>query len=248
MPGTTPKSIETRRLYQQVADQIRSVIETGAYRVGSRLPPERELALQLGVSRPSLREALIALEIDGRVEIRMGSGVYVCAPPVAANRSTPALGESPIELMQARAALEGAVVTLAAARVTPAGLARVGDSLAAMKREHARGLTPVGADRRFHLGIAEMTGNTVLVRMVGELFDGRHGPLSSRMSGRSETVQTWTTALVEHERIFRALESRDPQAAAAAMCSHLLASEERWLAGPDGAVASPTTSASKEHP
>lgn len=247
MPSSS-RSVDSRRLYQQVADRIRDVIQEGAFGVGARLPPERELALQLGVSRPSLREALIALEIDGRVEIRMGSGVYVCAPPIAADRSTPALGESPIELMQARAALEGAVITLAAARVTPAGLARVGNSLVAMKREHARGRTPVDADRRFHLGIAEMTGNTVLVRMVGELFDGRHGPLSSRMSGRSETVQTWTAALVEHERIFRALESRDPLAAAAAMCSHLRASEERWLAEPDGAAASPPATASKDQP
>jgi len=246
--ASSARPVDNRRLYQQVADRIRDVIQEGAFGVGARLPSERELALQLGVSRPSLREALIALEIDGRIEIRMGSGLYVCAPPVAAERSTPALGESPIELMQARAALEGAVITLATARLTPAGLARVGDSLAAMKREHARGRTPVDADRRFHLGIAEMTGNTVLVRMVGELFDGRHGPLPSRMSGRSETAHTWRSALVEHERIFRALESRDPQAAAAAMCTHLRASEERWLAGPEGISSATPTASSKGSP
>jgi GntR family transcriptional repressor for pyruvate dehydrogenase complex len=247
MPAPS-RSTDNRRLYQQVADRIRTVIQEGAFGVGARLPPERELALQLGVSRPSLREALIALEIDGRVEIRMGSGVYVCAQPISADRSTPALGESPIELMQARAVLEGAVITLAAARVTPAALARVADSLMAMKREHARGRTPVDADRRFHLGIAEMSGNTVLVRMVGELFDGRHAPLSSRMSGRSETVHTWTAALVEHERIFRALEARDPQAAAAAMCSHLRASEERWLAEPDAIAVALHATVSRERP
>lgn len=73
------KSLEPRRLYQQIADRVRLLIQSGDYRDGSRLPPERELAQQLGVSRPSLREALIALEIEGSVEIRMGSGVYVCA-------------------------------------------------------------------------------------------------------------------------------------------------------------------------
>ena len=224
-----PKPADPRRLYQHVADRIRAVISEGHFAVGSRLPPERELSLQLGVSRPSLREALIALEIDGRIEIRMGSGIYVCAPPVAAERSTPALGESPTELMQARATLEGAVVALAAARVTQAGLERVAESLAAMTREHARGRMPVEADRRFHLGIAELAGNTVLVRMVGELFDGRHSPISSRMSGRAETVQTWTAALAEHERIYGALQARDPQAATAAMFTHLRASEERWV-------------------
>ena len=79
-----------------VADQIRSVIEESRFAPGTRLPPERELALQLGVSRPSLREALIALEIEGIVETRMGSGVYVCAPPpVSAALESPMLGESP---------------------------------------------------------------------------------------------------------------------------------------------------------
>ena len=245
----TPKPADTRRLYQQVADRIRTVIREGQFEVGSRLPPERELALQLGVSRPSLREALIALEIDGRIEIRMGSGVYVCAPTIAAERGTPALGESPTELMQARATLEGAVVALAAARVTRAGLDRVADSLAAMRSDHSRCQMPVEADRRFHLGIAELAGNTVLVRMVGELFDGRHSPISSRMSGHAETVQTWTVALAEHERIYRALEARDPQAAAAAMFTHLRASEERWVSEPSTSVEPvPAIQAIKEEP
>ena len=84
------KATDSRRLYQQVADQIRTVIEESRFAPGTRLPPERELALQLGVSRPSLREGLIALEIEGIVETRMGSGVYVCTPP-----SAPGALESP---------------------------------------------------------------------------------------------------------------------------------------------------------
>jgi GntR family transcriptional regulator, transcriptional repressor for pyruvate dehydrogenase complex len=235
-------TVDARRSYQQVADRIRAIIQDGGFGVGARLPPERELALQLGVSRPSLREALIALEIDGRVEIRMGSGVYVCAQRTAAERGTPALGESAIELMQARAVLEGAVITLAAARATRAGLDRVADSLRAMRREHARGRTPVDADRRFHLSIAEMGGNSVLVRLVGDLFDGRHSPISSHLRGRSENVHTWTTALQEHEAVYHALEARDPQAAAAAMITHLRASQERWLAEPSAAPEPPPTS------
>src|SRR5712671_6895877 len=71
------QTIEPRRLYRQIADQLRSLIEHGEYKVGTRLPPERDLATQLGVSRPSVREALIALEVEGLVEVRMGSGVYV---------------------------------------------------------------------------------------------------------------------------------------------------------------------------
>ena len=72
--------IEPRRLYRQIADQIRGLIRSGEFAAGARLPPERDLAKQLGVSRPSVREALIALEVEGLVEVRIGSGIYVLAP------------------------------------------------------------------------------------------------------------------------------------------------------------------------
>src|SRR3569623_1106472 len=74
------EAVEARRLYRQVADQLRSLIDSGEYAVGSRLPTERELAEQLKISRPTVREALIALEVEGRVRIRVGSGIYVSEP------------------------------------------------------------------------------------------------------------------------------------------------------------------------
>lgn len=233
-PRTTHRTrltttMDSRRLYQQVADQIRQVIEASRFAPGTRLPPERELAQQLGVSRPSLREALIALEIEGIVETRMGSGVYVCTPPAPTSLESPMLGESPSELMQARLMLESAVITLAAARMNRQALDRLKACLDAMRADIRRGNPPLEADRRFHLTIAELTGNTLLARMVGELFDGRHGAITSRMSRRAENVRSWQTALEEHEAILRALEQRDPQEAAAAMCGHLKASRERWI-------------------
>lgn len=226
------KPVDTRRLYQQVADQIRQVIEESKFAPGTRLPPERELAQRLGVSRPSLREALIALEIEGRVEIRMGSGVYVCAPAEAVPREPLSLGESPSELMQARSVLEGAVVVQAAARATEVGLARVKSCVDAMRRDMRRGRPPIEADRGFHVAIAELTGNTILARLVGELFDGRHGPISMRLIRQAESATTWQSALREHERILKALQSREPQEAAAAMFDHLKASRERWIEPP----------------
>jgi DNA-binding FadR family transcriptional regulator len=229
--ASTSKSGDSRRLYQQVADQIRAVIEQGGFGPGTRLPPERELALQLGVSRPSLREALIALEIQGRVEIRMSSGVYVCAAPPAAGAEAQPLGDSPSELMQARSVLESSIVSLAAARATKQGLERLRTCLDAMRQDMQLGHAPVETDRRFHVAIAEMTGNSILTRLVGELFDGRHSPISSRLTRRAESERTWEAALQEHEEILHAIESRDPHEAAAAMASHLRASRERWIGG-----------------
>ena len=225
-----PRAPEPRRLYQQIADQITELIDNGAFQVGDRLPPERDLAVQLGVSRPSLREALIALDVQGNVEIRGGSGVYVCAQPDRApHQATPPLGESPQELMQARAALEGAVVAIACARATREQLKELAKIVEAMHGEAARSRAFLELDRSFHMTLAEMSGNTVMGRLIATLFDERHSPLSAKFSSRYENSRTWKAALKEHEAILRAVESRDPLAAQAAMLSHLRASELRWV-------------------
>jgi DNA-binding transcriptional regulator YhcF (GntR family) len=127
----------------------------GEFAIGERLPPERELALTLGVSRPSLREALIALEIGGQIEIRMGSGVYVRDTAADAVGPMATLGDSPSELMQARAAVEGSVAALAAARMTAAMLERLRRTVQRMKRLAEAGKSPVEAERQFHMLIAE---------------------------------------------------------------------------------------------
>lgn len=228
------KPVDSRRLYQRIADRIRALIHSGEYPPGTRLPPERELAQQLGVSRPSVREALIALEIEGSVEIRMGAGVFVCAPAEQPGRETAALGESPIELMQARSALEGTVVAMACAAATPQLLQPLAQAIEAMRLAIFERREPWMHDRAFHVGIAAITGNSVLVRLVGELFDERHGPISSKLSAQAESTLTWTDALHEHEAIYRMLERRDVLMAQTAMRSHLNASQRRWVAPNQG--------------
>jgi len=101
-------------------------------------------------------------------------------------------------------------------------------SILRARQDGLHGRSQLENDRRFHLAIAEMTENSVLVRLVGELFDGRHSPISSRMSASTEDSQAWKAAFAEHEAIYRALEARDPQAAVAAMLHHLSASHARW--------------------
>ncbi|MGO4527230.1 FadR/GntR family transcriptional regulator [Microvirga sp. 2MCAF35] len=223
------KPAEPRRLYQQVADQIRALIQGGQILPGARLPAERDLAHQLGVSRPSLREALIALEIDGSVEIRSGSGVYVCAPVERAASTMHSMGESPSELMQARGAIEGNVAALACARMTPEGLASLQATIEGMRADIADGRDPLEQDRQFHLAIANLSGNSVLMRIVRELFDERHSPISAQMRIRFDSREGWHTALVEHEAIYAAFEAADPLLAQAAMRMHLDASKRRWL-------------------
>ncbi|CAB3809729.1 FadR/GntR family transcriptional regulator [Paraburkholderia fynbosensis] len=219
---------DVRRLYQKVADQIRSHIYSGEFPKGSRLPPERELAQLIGVSRPSLREALIALEIEGAVEVRSGSGVYVTLNIDVADSST-SLGESPSEIMDARASIEGAVAAKACARVTNEGLTALQNLLENMRATIHDGGVPLDQDRQFHVMLAAQTGNSVLMRIVGELFDERQGIMLAKLRGQSESSDTWRKAQLEHELIYAALEAKDPGQAEAAMRMHLHNSAVRWL-------------------
>ncbi|MDR6950956.1 GntR family transcriptional repressor for pyruvate dehydrogenase complex [Ancylobacter sp. 3268] len=218
-----------RRLYQQVADQIRGLIQSGHFSAGSRLPAERDLAQQLGVSRPSLREALIALEIDGTVEIRMGSGIYVIGMAERRALAPAATGESPVELMEARATVESAVAALAATRMTPMMLQALRVTLDAMRLDIEEGRKPLDHDRQFHLAIAGQTGNGVIARLVAELFDERHSPMSSQFRAHFDTPANWLSALAEHEAILAALEARDGPLAEALMRVHLAESKRRWV-------------------
>src|SRR6187200_2430011 len=109
-------AVDNRRLYRQIADQIAALIDAGEYSSGQRLPPERDLARQLGVSRPSVREALIALEVEGLVEVRIGSGIYVRgAAPGGGSPGGPAeAAAGPFELLRARYVIEAECAALAA--------------------------------------------------------------------------------------------------------------------------------------
>ena len=160
------QSIEPRRLYRQIADQIRRLIRSGEYGPGARLPPERDLARQLRVSRPSVREALIALEVEGLVEVRIGSGIYVrgSASPAGAPADAAA---GPFELLRARYVIEAECAALAAKSARPPQIAALEASLDDMTRELADGQRPLVADRAFHLRVAEATGNGALVEVIG---------------------------------------------------------------------------------
>ena len=123
-------SIEPRRLYRQIADQIRTLIRAGEFTAGSRLPPERDLARQLGVSRPSVREALIALEVEGLVDVRIGSGIYVLGPGRNGNDRVQ-VASGPFELLRARGVIEGECAALAAKSAKKAQIEAIEEALAA---------------------------------------------------------------------------------------------------------------------
>jgi DNA-binding FadR family transcriptional regulator len=221
------EAIEPRRLYRLIADQLRQLIDRGEYPVGSRLPSERELAEMLDVSRPTVREALIALEVEGRLRIRVGSGVYVTAQQATALPSSPMPIEGPFEVLRARAFVESAVAEEAARRATRADIAQLDSVLAevgpVLDIEHW-----IDVDRRFHRAVVAPLGNVVLLRTVGELFDQRVNPYFARLSRHMWNESTWQAAHIEHVAVRDAIAAHDPVRAKAAMREHLERSHERF--------------------
>jgi GntR family transcriptional repressor for pyruvate dehydrogenase complex len=146
VPSTEPtEPTGPNRLYQTVARALMAAIADGRYPVGRRLPAERELALEFDVSRPTVREAVIALEVRGLVEVRVGSGVYVRRPPEA--RETPGAGIGAFELTEARLLFEGEAAALAAVHVTDADLERLGRPGQQIERRNREGTGGEDPDR-----------------------------------------------------------------------------------------------------
>jgi len=114
--------LKAQRLYKSVATDLLKLIDSGKYEVGDRLPAERDLALEYNVSRPTMREAVIALEIAGRVEVRKGSGVYIIEQEETQTKSLD-LDVGPFELTEARMLIEGEAAGLAASMITNEELA-----------------------------------------------------------------------------------------------------------------------------
>ena len=218
--------IPPRRLYQEIALQIKAHIESGEFSVGTRLPAERELAQQLKVSRPSVREALIALEVEGLVEVKTGAGVFVCER----RRPFPSTAsyEGPLEIMLARALIEGDIAARAATKMRQSDIRELERIVKAMHPGSTNQESCLPNDRAFHLYIAEKAGNTVLVRFVAELFDARHTPLSMQFGKHFENASTWMLAVTEHQEIVKAFAARDSLAAKRAMERHLRNSCNRW--------------------
>lgn len=221
-------AIQPRRLYRQVADQIRALIEKGEFAVGERLPGERELAEQLAVSRPTIREALIALEVEGFVHIRMGSGIYVIQQRPRRSAFHPEDLEGPFELLRARSLIECAIAEEAARVVTPAHVAAMDEVLTKMASNFHSPQTSIGYDRDFHTTVAGIIENSALNRFVGELFDQRMTPYFEKLASYFEGPASWQQAFAEHRAIRDAIAAGDPVAAKAAMQFHLLQSQARF--------------------
>ena len=222
------QTVEPRRLYRQIADQIRALIADGEFTAGDRLPPERDLARQLGVSRPSVRESLIALEIEGLLDVRVGSGIYVTQPGERRGQAELAGESGPFEVMRARWMIESECAALAAKNATPGQVRAVRKAHANYVGESRLHHNPLDADRAFHVSIAEATGNSALVLVVQTLWDQRVGPLYRALERKLEYPLMSAETLREHQAVVAAITRRDPRAARTAMRNHMDMTKKRY--------------------
>lgn len=226
------QAVEPQRLYRLIAEQLRTLIRTGEFAVGSRLPAERELAKQLGVSRPSVREALIALEVEQVIEVRTGSGIYVLKPKARQpSRKKASVAEwGPLELMRARELVESEVAALAARNAKKADIQLICNALQQMRDEVAQGKIPRDGDEAFHNAIAQACGNDVLRDTIHGYWQARHGTLSERLGDYFEDQKSWDAALLEHAAVLDAIRARNAGAARSAMQRHLKKAHTRYSA------------------
>jgi GntR family transcriptional repressor for pyruvate dehydrogenase complex len=220
MPAAMPSSPDGRKLYQQVAGAVADAVKRGDFVPGQRIPSERELADLYKVSRPTIREAMIALEVIGIVRSRHGSGIFVVDNPQL-DAPTIGLDIGAFELTEARRLFEAEAAALAAVSINDAEIATLEKLIGEMERENEEHISGEHADREFHLTIARATRNSAVVDVIESLWEARNrSPLCQHMLARARAVGV-VPRIDEHLTILAALRERNPKAARRAMRDHL---------------------------
>lgn len=215
------EAVSNRKLYIQIADQIRDQILAGEVKPGEQLPSERDLAANLGVSRPTVREALIALEVAGLVEIRVGVGAFV-RKLKKSQKGLPEQSRSPIEIMTVRRLLEPEATTLACQNIDVAGKERLQAVIARMRSEASDGVWSTETDRALHMTIADYAQNSVLREVLDQLWSMRAEAVDSRFHQHlADIEEVREHILTDHERIVDCIVKADSKGARAAMNEHL---------------------------
>lgn len=229
------KPIRTRKIYEEIVEQIRNLIISGELKPGDRLPPERDLVERLQVSRASIREALSALEMMGLLEVRSGEGTYIrklrsesVVAPLAWMLSMEK--GTVLELLEVRKILEVQAVVLAAERANEADFKELAAALDDMKSalQHSA-WGGEKADHRFHYAITRATKNKILIRLMDTISDLVEHMLKTSRSKLYEGRYTPDLLFQEHVGIYEAIKVRDSAKARDLMLLHLTGVEEEIM-------------------
>jgi DNA-binding FadR family transcriptional regulator len=196
--------------------------------------PSATWPTQLKVSRPSVREALIALEVEGVIEVRTGSGIYVKSlgkqGHAKASKYNATLEWGPLEVMRARFLIEAETAALAAENASANDLKAMRLALKGMQKDAKAGRIPRDHDIAFHMAIANACANSVMLDTLDQYLQARTGPLFERLGDYFESPASWAAAISEHEAVLQAIDTKDSQAARRAMQKHLRQAHKRFSA------------------
>lgn len=229
------RPLSRTRLYEQIVAQLREYVSASGLKTGDKLPSERELAEKMGVSRASIKQAIVVLEVQGLVEIRHGGGTYLrqdslsiepIATLVERRRRLP-------DVLDAREAMETKLAELAALRRSDADMAEIEAALETMRAEIEDGALGENGDRLFHLAVTDAAHSELLAEFMREtaeqIAESRHESL--QQPGRPHR------SLAQHTRIAEAIRAQDATAAISAMRAHLETVREvrllRWTPNED---------------
>lgn len=230
------KKIETKKKSAYVAEQIIEAVQAGIYKIGDKLPSEREIAEKTGVSRPSIREALLALQIVGIIEGRTGDGSYVRQGVGMVQGKLHVLSileesEGPSEVLETRKALEEGVTKLAARKATREDLEKIEKALVrGIKAEENQDYEEFEeADRDFHRAIIGTCKNSLLENAIFPLVDVMRQRLWRKMKQSWLNSRHIRNTMDEHRRIFVAIKKRNESFASEEMVRHLDNSKKRFF-------------------
>ncbi len=220
------KPIKAKRVSDQAYEQIRDLIFRGQLKPGDQIMPERELAQALGVSRPTVREAIKRLVTMGLLEHRQGQGTFVRSTDFQRQHNPLAAvieghDASLEELLEVRMGLEGQSVILAAQRATAEDVQVLEKSLAAMLAENAAGRLGIEEDVSFHMAIAFASQNPVQVHIMKSFYDLLHYGIKENLQALWEEPTSLPIIAQQHREIFAAIKEHDPEAAYQAMKRHI---------------------------
>ncbi len=215
----------TRR-YHAVGNQISQYIYDAGLSPGTRLPGEIDLARLCGVSRPVLREALVAMEVTGDLE-RNRSGAFVGVPkPISLGFHS---GPSPFEILRARILIEGSTATNAATFASALDLSKMEQTMRQIETELAQDASSLALDRQFHLAVAEASKNSAITAIVDGLWSQMFAPKYHQLSYQVNLRRSRIAALQGQKAVFQAIAGRNPQHARRTMKTHLQHLEIRLL-------------------
>jgi DNA-binding FadR family transcriptional regulator len=230
-PAVDDGGFATGTLGTRVASKLRQKIRDDGLAPGTRLPSEQSMASHFGVSRSVVREAIALLKDEGILNTRKGSGAFICNFEEALvdkqDVRTEQSVQSLLNLIEVRRGLEAEIAALAALRRTPGQLAEIEHALRRIEEAVAAGVSGVEEDVRFHLCIAEATGNPYWVKFVEMFAQPTRSAVKVTRANEARRADFASQVLMEHEKIVSAIAAGDPEMARAAATEHMVRAAER---------------------